>query len=50
MVAVLASLRKGGIVAIDEIKLRPKITAFRLDQVNEALQAVKADRIDGPQS
>ena len=88
VVAALASLRKGGIVAINaihldripefdydrllwgerqirsvanmtrqdakdflrlasEIKLRPKVTVFPLDQVNEALHAVKADRIDG---
>jgi alcohol dehydrogenase, propanol-preferring len=88
VVTALASLRKGGIVAInaihldrmpefdydkllwgerqirsvanmtredakdflriaDEIKLRPKVTLFRLDQVNEALQAVKRDAIDG---
>ncbi len=31
----------------DEIKLRPKATAFSLDQANEALQAVKNDAIDG---
>jgi propanol-preferring alcohol dehydrogenase len=30
-----------------EIKLRPKVTSFALDQANEALMAVKADRIDG---
>lgn len=30
-----------------EIGLRPKVTTFSLDQVNEALQAVKADSIDG---
>jgi propanol-preferring alcohol dehydrogenase len=30
-----------------EIKLRPKATAFPLDQANEALAAVKADAIDG---
>ncbi len=29
------------------INLRPKVTAFPLDQANEALQAVKADSIDG---
>jgi alcohol dehydrogenase, propanol-preferring len=88
VVAALASLRKGGVVAINaihldripqfdydtllwgerqmrsvtnmtrqdardflqlaaEIKLRPKVTAFPLDQVNEALAAVKNDSIDG---
>ena len=31
----------------DEIKLRPKVTTFSLDQANEALQAVKNDAIDG---
>lgn len=30
-----------------EIKLRPKVTAFPLDQANEALAAVKSDSIDG---
>ncbi len=30
-----------------EIGLKPKVTTFRLDQANEALQAVKADSIDG---
>lgn len=30
-----------------KIGLRPKITVFSLDQVNEALMAVKGDRIDG---
>ena len=30
-----------------EINLRPKITVFPLDQVNEALMALKADSIDG---
>ncbi len=30
-----------------EIKLRPKVTAFPLDQSNEALAAVKSDGIDG---
>ena len=30
-----------------EIKLRPKVTAFPLDQANEALAAVKSDAIDG---
>ncbi|HTE83652.1 MAG TPA: hypothetical protein VK821_02895 [Dehalococcoidia bacterium] len=30
-----------------EIGLRPKVTAFPLDQVNEALIAVKEDSIDG---
>jgi alcohol dehydrogenase, propanol-preferring len=88
VVAALASLRKGGVVAINaihldripefdydrllwgerqlrsvtnmtrsdardflqiasEIKLRPKVTAFPLDQANEALAAVKSDAIDG---
>jgi len=88
VVAALASLRKGGIVAINaihldripefdydrllwgerqirsvanmtrsdardflqiasEINLRPKVTAFPLDQVNQALLAVKNDSIDG---
>jgi len=88
VVSALASLRKGGVVAINaihldripefdydellwgerqirsvanmtredardflqlaaEIKLRPKTTAFRLDQANEALQALKKDAIDG---
>src|SRR5580700_1984098 len=88
VVAALASLRKGGVVAINaihldripefnydrllwgerqlrsvanmtrsdardflqiaaEIKLRPKITVFPLDQANEALAAVKSDAIDG---
>jgi propanol-preferring alcohol dehydrogenase len=88
VVAALASLRKGGIVAINaihldripefdydrllwgerqirsvanmtrqdardflrlasEIKLRPKVTTFSLDHINEALQAVKKDQIDG---
>ncbi len=88
VVAALASLRKGGIVAINaihldrfpefdydrllwgerqlrsvanmtrsdardflaiaaQIKLRPKITTFSLDGVNEALIALKADSIDG---
>jgi len=31
----------------DEIGLRPKVTAFSLDQANEALVAVKNDAIDG---
>ena len=31
----------------DEIGLRPKVTAFPLDQANEALLAVKNDSIDG---
>lgn len=31
----------------DDIKLRPKATAFSLDQANQALQAVKNDAIDG---
>lgn len=30
-----------------EIKLRPKVTSFSLDQANEALVAVKSDAIDG---
>jgi propanol-preferring alcohol dehydrogenase len=30
-----------------EIGLRPKVTAFPLEQANEALQAVKNDAIDG---
>ena len=88
VVAALASLRKGGVVAINaihldrmpefdydrllwgerqlrsvanmtradardflalaaEIGLRPKITVFPLDQINEALLAVKNDSIDG---
>lgn len=88
VVAALASLRKGGVVAINaihldrmpefdydrllwgerqlrsvanmtrsdardflklagEIGLRPKVTVFPLDQVNEALAAVKRDAIDG---
>ena len=88
VVAALASLRKGGILAINaihldripefdydtllwgerqvrsvtnmtrsdareflsiaaEINLRPKVRAFSLDQVNDALVALKADSIDG---
>lgn len=88
VVAALASLRKGGVVAINaihldgipafdydrllwgerqlrsvanmtrsdardfiqiaaQINLRPKVTAFSLDQANEALEAVKSDAIDG---
>ena len=88
VVAALASLRKGGVVAINaihldripefdydrllwgerqirsvanmtredakdflrlagEINLRPKVTVFPLDRANEALAAVKSDRIDG---
>ena len=88
VVAALASLRKGGVVAINaihldripefdydrllwgerqirsvanmtrsdagdflqiasEINLGPKVTAFPLDQVNQALLAVKNDSIDG---
>ncbi len=88
VVAALASLRKGGVVAINaihldripefdydrllwgerqirsvanmtredakdllrlagEINLRPRVTVFPLDQANEALAAVKSDRIDG---
>lgn len=30
-----------------EIKLRPKVTTFPLDRVNEALAALKSDQIDG---
>ncbi len=30
-----------------DIGLRPRVTSFSLDQANEALQAVKGDRIDG---
>jgi propanol-preferring alcohol dehydrogenase len=30
-----------------DIGMRPKVTAFRLDQANEALLAVKRDAIDG---
>jgi propanol-preferring alcohol dehydrogenase len=30
-----------------EIDLRPKVTAFSLDQANEALLAIKNDAIDG---
>jgi propanol-preferring alcohol dehydrogenase len=88
VIAALASLRKGGVVAINaihldripefdydsllwgerqirsvanmtrqdardflalaaEIGLRPKVTAFPLDQANEALLAIKKDAIDG---
>jgi len=88
VVAALASLRKGGVVAINaihldripefdydrllwgerqirsvanmtradaheflqvasDINLRPQVTAFRLDQANEALMAIKNDSIDG---
>ncbi len=88
VVAALASLRKGGVVAINaihldripefdydrllwgerqirsvanmtradardflqlasEIGLRPRVTPFPLDQANEALIAIKSDRIDG---
>ncbi len=88
VVAALASLRKGGVVAINaihldripefsydrllwgerqirsvanmtradardfleiaaKIKLRPRVTAFPLDQANEALLAIKHDSIDG---
>lgn len=88
VVAALASLRKGGVVAINaihldrmpqfdydtllwgerqirsvanmtradardflriaaEIGLKPKVTTFRLSAVNEALQAIKHDAIDG---
>jgi propanol-preferring alcohol dehydrogenase len=88
VLAALASLRKGGVVAINAIHLdripqfdydsllwgerqirsvanmtrqdardfletaariglRPKVTVFPLEQANQALEAVKADRIDG---
>jgi len=88
VVAALASLRKGGVVAINaihldripefdydrllwgerqlrsvanmtrsdardflqiaaDIKLRPKITVFPLDQANQALAALKSDSVDG---
>jgi propanol-preferring alcohol dehydrogenase len=88
VISALASLRKGGVVAINaihldripqfdydrllwgerqlrsvanmtradardfltlaaEIRLQPKVTVFPLDQVNEALVAVKNDAIDG---
>ena len=88
VIGALASLRKGGVVAINaihldrmpefdydrllwgerqlrsvanmtradardflqlaaEIGLRPKVTAFPLEQANEALRAVKSDSIDG---
>jgi len=88
VVAALASLRKGGIVAINaihldripefdydrllwgerqirsvtnltrsdardfiatasKIGLRPRVTAFSLDQANEALLAIKSDSING---
>lgn len=30
-----------------EIKLRPKVTVFRIEEANQALQAVKGDKIDG---
>jgi propanol-preferring alcohol dehydrogenase len=30
-----------------QIGLRPKVTVFKLDQINEALLAVKKDAIDG---
>src|SRR6202790_1277560 len=30
-----------------EIHLQPKVTAFPLDRANEALAAVKGDRVDG---
>jgi propanol-preferring alcohol dehydrogenase len=30
-----------------EIGLRPKVTAFPLERVNEALQAIRQDSIDG---
>jgi len=88
VISALASLRKGGVVAINaihldrvpefdydrllwgerqirsvtnmtrsdagdflkiaaEIGMKPKVTAFRLDQANEALLAIKSDAIDG---
>jgi propanol-preferring alcohol dehydrogenase len=88
VVAALASLRKGGVVAINaihldripefdydsllwgereirsvanmtradasdflsvaaEIKLRPQVTSYRLDKVNEALLALKQDEVNG---
>jgi propanol-preferring alcohol dehydrogenase len=88
VVAALASLRKGGVVAVNaihldripqfdydtllwgerqirsvanmtrgdakdflrlaaEIKLRPRVREFRLQQANQALKAVKGDQIDG---
>jgi propanol-preferring alcohol dehydrogenase len=87
VIAALASLRKGGVVAVNaihldrmpefdysllwgerqirsvanmtradardflslaaELKLRPRVTVFSLDQANEALLAVKNDAIDG---
>ncbi len=88
VVSALASLRKGGVLAINaihldripqfdydrllwgerqirsvtnmtradardflaiaaQIKLKPKVTVFPLEQANEALMAVKADSIDG---
>ena len=31
----------------DEIRLHPQVTAFSLDQANEAFFAVKSDSIDG---
>lgn len=30
-----------------KIGLKPKVTVFKLDQANEALEAVKKDAIDG---
>jgi propanol-preferring alcohol dehydrogenase len=30
-----------------EIKLKPRVTSFPLDQANQALQAVKSDAITG---
>jgi propanol-preferring alcohol dehydrogenase len=88
VVTALASLRKGGVVAVNaihldrvpefdydsllwgerqirsvtnmtradardfldvaaRIKLRPRVTVFPLDQANEALLAIKQDRVDG---
>ena len=88
VIAALASLRKGGVVAINaihldripefdydkllwgerqlrsvanmtredardflrlaaEIGMRPKVTVFRLEEANRALQAIKSDAIDG---
>jgi propanol-preferring alcohol dehydrogenase len=32
---------------VGEIKLKPKVTVFKLDRANEALAAVKSDQIDG---
>lgn len=35
------------LVLAAEIGLRPKVTVFSLDEANEALMAVKADKVDG---